>query len=352
MPSMNLPPRRPEIWLVLGRTLAVVCVALATLLGCRSESSSHEVDVDADAPAVRHDEALDFTLPTLGDGALTLSDFRGEVVVLNFWATWCAPCIVEVPEFVAVQEMLGDRGVTVVGVSQDMGPEAFEEVADFAERLHVNYPLALDVDLEVGRAYRVTSLPTTMVIDQDGRIRSRKVGLVKRDDILAMLDGLVEIEPALGERPPSSRPRPSERPPTEAPDVPDDPPIVEAVSVEAARALFDEGVMIVDLRSSDERALRGVIPFSLAVALDSIDPSALPANLAAPVVFVSGDDETAWLAANRAATWGYLYAHPVIGGFEAWLAAEMPVVALGEEDEDLEDDDLEDAHVEPPPEGL
>lgn len=266
-------------------------------------------------------EAHDFSLPRLGGGTFTLSAHRGEVVILNFWATWCAPCIVEVPELVALQAELAPRGVLVVGVSQDTGPDAYGDVRDFAERLEVNYPVVLDTALRVSHTYGVHALPTTLVVDREGQIRARTVGLVHREDVLEMLAGVLEPEPA-AERAPGAVPAPAE------PDLRregGEPADVAALSAYEAGLLFDAGFMVIDLRPVEQRALEGHIPYAMTVSLEALEPSALPANFGAPILFIASDDEAAWRAAARAASWGYASVHPVIGGFEAWRAAGLPV---------------------------
>ncbi len=125
-------------------------------------------DAGADAPAARVGAlAPDFTLPALEDGrSLRLTDFRGRAVVINFWATWCPPCRVEMPALQQAQLDMPD--VVVLGVNQQ---ESADLVNWFVREQGLDFPIALDVNGEVNRLYRVRALPTTYFVDASGIIR-------------------------------------------------------------------------------------------------------------------------------------------------------------------------------------
>ena len=111
--------------------------------------------------------APDRELPLLeGEGVGSLADYRGKVVFLNFWASWCAPCREEVPLLTRFQEKLGDRG-TVLGVTFKDDPDASRA---FAEQYKVNYPSLRDSKLELAPQYGTRALPETFVVDAQGRI--------------------------------------------------------------------------------------------------------------------------------------------------------------------------------------
>lgn len=125
--------------------------------------------------------APDFTLKTLDGKTLKLSDLRGKAVVLNFWATWCPPCKVELPWFVDLQKKYGPQGLQVVGISEDEGGK--EKVAQFVKEMGVNYTIAVD-DNSVSEKYGdVEDLPTTFYIDRNGKIVQFAMGLVDRSEI-------------------------------------------------------------------------------------------------------------------------------------------------------------------------
>jgi thiol-disulfide isomerase/thioredoxin len=118
--------------------------------------------------------APEWELTDLNGKLIRFSDFRGHVLILDFWATWCGPCRVEIPHFVELQKQYGDKGLTVIGVSLDeQGPDV---VKKFVKRLAVNYPIVIGNE-KVAEAYGgIVAIPTTFVIDRHGRIVSRHIG--------------------------------------------------------------------------------------------------------------------------------------------------------------------------------
>ncbi len=119
--------------------------------------------------------APDFTLQ-FPDGTKTqLSDWQGQPVVLNFWATWCAPCREEMPEFVAAHERYQDDGLVIVGVNAQ---ETASQAAGFMNNFNMTFPVALDTRGDVQQLYNVRGLPTTVFIDREGRIVERWAGLL------------------------------------------------------------------------------------------------------------------------------------------------------------------------------
>ncbi len=117
--------------------------------------------------------APDFTLDRSDGKTVTLSDLQGQAVVLNFWATWCAPCRAEMPALERVYQAQRDDGLVILGVNQ-MEPK--ERVERFLAETGVTFPIALDPDAEVGRIYRVHAMPTTYFIDRQGVIRDVIIG--------------------------------------------------------------------------------------------------------------------------------------------------------------------------------
>ncbi len=113
--------------------------------------------------------APDFLLERLDGGEMRLSDFRGQPVVLNFWATWCAPCRKEIPQFVEAYNRFKQQNLVVIGLNLQEGKSIVEP---FARDFGMDFPIAIDRDGEVGDQYRLLGLPTTFFIDRGGVIRS------------------------------------------------------------------------------------------------------------------------------------------------------------------------------------
>jgi cytochrome c biogenesis protein CcmG, thiol:disulfide interchange protein DsbE len=112
-------------------------------------------------------------LPLVGGGEVDLASYRGQPVLLNFWATWCEPCRAEMPAFERAQQQYRDRGLVVLGVDfQEQDPE----IVAFLREIGVTFPSAVDRTGEVTRQWRATGLPTTFLIDRQGIIRDVRVG--------------------------------------------------------------------------------------------------------------------------------------------------------------------------------
>src|SRR5580765_6079368 len=122
--------------------------------------------------------APDFELQSLEGKIVKLSDFRGKAVLLNFWATWCGPCKIEMPWFVELQKEYGPQGLQIVGVAMDDASK--EDIAKFVKEMGVNYPILIGKE-DVGNDYGgVNVLPTTYFIDRDGKIVAREFVLQSR----------------------------------------------------------------------------------------------------------------------------------------------------------------------------
>jgi thiol-disulfide isomerase/thioredoxin len=115
----------------------------------------------------------DFTLKTLDGQEITLSKFKGKVVLLDFWATWCGPCREAIPHLISLQKTYQEKGFEVIGMNVDKGDA--ETVRRFVKSMDIPYPITLTPE-EVVRNYGVTGLPTTILIDKQGKIRQKLLG--------------------------------------------------------------------------------------------------------------------------------------------------------------------------------
>ncbi len=143
-------------------------------------------------PVAQRESAPAFTLPDMSGSDATLSDYTGQVLLLNLWATWCRPCRAEMPWFVAFQDVFAERGFAVLGVSVD--EPGWGIVRPFLEQRPVNYRIALADTLDRQAPFGpITILPTTWLVDRAGRVAAMHVGLVDRSTIeLEIRELLVE----------------------------------------------------------------------------------------------------------------------------------------------------------------
>lgn len=128
-------------------------------------------------PAHSRAAAPDFTLTDLSGGTLSLSQFRGKVVLLDFWAVDCAGCKVEIPWYVAFDKTYRRKGLALIGI--DMYGESPDRVKSFMEKAHMNYPVAIGNDA-LGERFHVEAMPLTLLIDRSGRIALSHAGIVDK----------------------------------------------------------------------------------------------------------------------------------------------------------------------------
>lgn len=139
-------------------------------------------------------DASDVAMPALDGGEVRLSQFRGQVVLLNFWATWCGPCRIEIPWFIEFQRKYASQGFTVLGLALDensrvVGPWIEKERFEVdGEPTAVNYPILLGNDDIASHFGGYIGLPTTLVISRDGKIAKRFIGLVSHNLIQAEIE--------------------------------------------------------------------------------------------------------------------------------------------------------------------
>ncbi|MCB1019432.1 MAG: TlpA family protein disulfide reductase [Acidobacteria bacterium] len=159
--------------------LSVALLAALFTFGCSQSSVSTETAEAAQAAGKEAPKAApDFTLTDADGNEVTLSKLKGQVVLLNFWATWCGPCKIEMPWFIDFQRQYKDRGFTVVAVSLD--EEGWDVVRPYAEEMQFNFPVVVGNDDLAEKFGDMYALPTTFVINKQGEIVDTHTGLVDR----------------------------------------------------------------------------------------------------------------------------------------------------------------------------
>lgn len=169
-----LAPARP----LATATAGVLSVALAA---CGPGSGGGSPAVGEQAP--------EYALSTLGGEGIRLADYRGEPVLLNFWATWCTPCRTETPFLQSLHELYEDRGLRVIGVSMD-SPGSLDEIRSFVGEMGVTYDILHDSRQAGMDRFSIMGLPATYVLDRGGEIRFMRIGPVSESDreFLSALD--------------------------------------------------------------------------------------------------------------------------------------------------------------------
>ena len=166
-------------------------LATALLVGCFIyfwHPGPRSVRIGPVKPDKERHQAPDFALKDVNGQTVRLSDYRGKVVLLDFWATWCGPCQIEIPWFVDLERKNKDKGFAVLGVSMD--DDGWEAVKPFLSQLGVNYRVVIG-DSETAQLYGgVDALPTTFLIDRGGKIAAVHVGLADRRDFE---DGVAQL---------------------------------------------------------------------------------------------------------------------------------------------------------------
>jgi peroxiredoxin len=160
-----------------------IIFATAVLLGCLFQgcsSSPTTVKAASLKPDSQRHDAPDFALKDAEGKTVHLADYRGKVVLLDFWATWCDPCRLEIPWFIEMQRKNKDRGFEVLGVSMD--DEGWEVVKPFVKNIGVNYRVLIGNDQTTEMYGGVDALPTTFLIDRQGKIAAVHIGLASRKD--------------------------------------------------------------------------------------------------------------------------------------------------------------------------
>ncbi|MBI1882030.1 MAG: TlpA family protein disulfide reductase [Chloroflexi bacterium] len=169
-----------------GRTLvlifgALLIIGLISIFGWKLFDSSQTLAIDSPPP--------DFTLSLFEGGQLTLSELRGQVVVVNFWASWCVPCRDEAPILERAWRRYRDRGVLFIGIDYldtDQPDQAF--LAEFG----ITYPNGPDVGTKIARQYRITGVPETFFVARDGQLGDMVIGPLTEERLTGAIDRLLQ----------------------------------------------------------------------------------------------------------------------------------------------------------------
>jgi|CXWL01.1.fsa_nt_gi peroxiredoxin len=167
---------------------AIVFIGLPTF----GNDGSAVTDVGGGTPApapIVGSPAPDFTLKNIEDESITLSDLKGKPVLINFWATWCGPCRIEMPAIEAAYQAHKSEGFTVLAVDAD---EPKADVVDFADSLNLTFEFLLDPGLAVNDLYRIRAYPSSFFIGRDGVVAAYQIGTMTESQLADNLDKILK----------------------------------------------------------------------------------------------------------------------------------------------------------------
>lgn len=158
----------------LKKLLLFLLIVISTAIGfsCNSQQPAKGI-----SPVKIGETAPDFLLTDINGKNIALSSYRGKIILLEFWAAWCSPCRAAVPALVQMQERYRDKGFVVLSVSMDTGNDKVSMLSEFSREFSINYPVLLD-DNKIARTYKVTSIPTSYIIDREGKVIDFYMGYV------------------------------------------------------------------------------------------------------------------------------------------------------------------------------
>jgi peroxiredoxin len=163
-----------------GLRLGAVALLVLSIVFVGGTTQAGELKVGTKAPA--------WILKAVDGSDVKSTAYDGKVVVLNFWATWCPPCVAEIPDFIELQKEFGEKGLTFVGVSLDTSSKP---VKKYVKKTMVNYPVVMG-DADVVKDFgNFSGIPQTYVIDKDGIIRLSQVGQISKEKLLAGIKPLL-----------------------------------------------------------------------------------------------------------------------------------------------------------------
>jgi peroxiredoxin len=171
-----------------GRINLMLALALLVVMAAVTSAADHPTVTTPLPSAKDRKPAPNFVVADANGKTITLSEYKGRVVLLDFWATWCTGCKIEIPWYMEFQNRYAKRGLTSIGVAMD--DEGWKLVNSYLEQHPISYPVVVG-DAAVATLFHITSLPVTLLIDRDGRIADWHVGMVVKstweDEIRTLL---------------------------------------------------------------------------------------------------------------------------------------------------------------------
>ena len=166
--------------------MALISFSINVFSGDKNESNK---SINSELVLIKIDEkkAPDFALKSLDGKTVKLSDYKGKVVIIDFWATWCKPCNKPIPELNKVYELYKEKGLEIIGINCD-GPRSISKVGPMAKSLQIQYPVLIDINTEVMNDLNLMAYPTLLMVNSEGKILWIHEGYVTGDTELIMAE--------------------------------------------------------------------------------------------------------------------------------------------------------------------
>lgn len=181
------------------KTVLILAVVIAVTAGVYLADKATRVHTSAAAGTVKFaagDPAPEFKVKNLDDKDLALADYKGKVVLVNFWATWCDPCREEIPWLIEMQDKYAAKGFTVLGIAMDeegkpvVAPFVAKERYDVnGQKLPMNYPIAIGSESVAEKFGGLLGYPTSVLISRDGKVLKRTTGIISYDETTKLIEG-------------------------------------------------------------------------------------------------------------------------------------------------------------------
>ena len=171
--------------------LLIITVSLVLFTGYQKYNSTPVTKQSTEEAEKENKKTPDFTLTTITEDTINFSDYKGKVVIIDFWDTWCPPCKRGIPDFIELYKQYKDNGFVMIGLA--FGRQGEEKVKAFAKEYQINYPVAIPSSSLIQAFGEIRSIPTAFLIDQEGNIVKKYVGLRPKEEFENDIKKLLEM---------------------------------------------------------------------------------------------------------------------------------------------------------------